>query len=81
MAQKIKIELNRDAIRQQLLKSPEIRDICKEHAEAIANRCGDGYETATYTESTRVVAKVYADSFQARHDNLKHNTILKAVKG
>lgn len=81
MAQKIKIELNRNAIRQQLLKSPEIQDICKEHAENIANRCGDGYESTAYMESTRIVAKVYTDSFRAMHDNMKNNTLLKAVKG
>lgn len=81
MAQKIKIELNRNAIRQQLLKSPEIQDICKEHADNIANRCGDGYKSTEYMESTRIVAKVYTDSFRAMHDNMKNNTLLKAVKG
>lgn len=81
MAKKVEIELNEPAIRQQLLKSQEILDICKEHAETIADRCGDGYETAVYTQPTRIVAKVYADSFRARADNMKHNTILKAVKG
>lgn len=81
MAKKVEIELNEPAIRQQLLKSPEILEICKEHAEAIADRCGEGYETTTYTQPTRIVAKVYADSSSARADNMKHNTILKAAKG
>ena len=77
MAQKVMIELNQAAIRQQLLKSPEILEICRNHAEEIAERCGDGYETAA---STRIVAKVYADSFPARVDNMKNNTLLKAVR-
>ena len=80
MAQKVRIELNEAAIRQQLLKSSATEQMCKEHAEQIANRCGEGYETETYMEPTRVVAKVYADSFPARRDNLKNNTILKAVR-
>lgn len=80
MAQKIKIELNREAIRQQLLKSAEIKQICEEHAETIAGRCGEGYKVETYTQQTRIVSKAYADSFPARVDNMKNNTLLKAVK-
>lgn len=80
MAQKVKIELNQSAIRQQLLKSTEIQSICRELAEQIAGRCGEGYETETYMQQTRTVSKVYADSFRARNDNLKNNTILKAVR-
>ena len=80
MAQKVKIELNMEAIRQQLLKSSATEQMLNEHAEQIADRCGDGYETKTYKTPTRVVAKVYADSFPARRNNLKNNTILKAVR-
>ncbi len=80
MAQKVRIELNQAAIRQQLLKSPATEAMCKKYAEEIAARCGDGYETKTYKTPTRMAAKVYADTFQARTDNLKNNTILKAVR-
>ena len=80
MAQKVMIELNQAAIRQQLLKSPEILEICRNHAEEIAERCGDGYDTTAYTQPTRIVVKVYADSFSARVDNMKNNTLLKAVR-
>lgn len=53
MAQKVMIELNQAAIRQQLLKSPEILEICRNHAEEIAERCGmDMRQPALYTVNT-----------------------------
>ncbi len=80
MATKVRIELNEAAIRQQLLKSPATEAMCKKYAEEIAGRCGEGYETKTYKTPSRMAAKVYADSFPARIDNVKNNTLLKAVR-
>lgn len=76
---KVKIELNRNAVRDQLLKSSEMMSICESHAKNIAARCGSGYQTDTHVGRNRVNAMVYADTYEARRDNLKHNTILKAV--
>lgn len=75
---KVRIELNSEGVRE-LLKSPEIMGICKQHAEQIAGRCGGGYEVTTYTGQNRVNASVHAATDEAYRDNLKNNTLLKAV--
>ena len=54
--------------------------ICKQQAQEIKNRVGDGYLVTTYTGRNRVNASVYAVTDQAKRDNLKNNTLLKAVK-
>lgn len=74
-----KIELNREGVRK-MLRSGKMRIICAEHAERIARRCGEGYKSDTYTGKNRVNAAVYADTYQAKADNARNNTILKALK-
>lgn len=81
MSLRVKVVLNKDAVRSQLLKSPEMMAVCEERAREIAARCGDGYAVDTHQGKTRVNAMVYADTYEAYRDNLKNNTILKAVKG
>ncbi len=76
---KYKIELNWAGVRE-LLRSDEMRRICAERAEQIVRRCGEGYESDTYTGKNRVNAAVYADTYQAKADNARNNTILKALK-
>lgn len=80
MADKVKIVLNTAGVRE-LLKSQELMAVCSEHADTIAQRCGSGYETSTYTGKNRVNAMVAASTYQAKADNMKNNTILKAVRG
>ena len=76
----LKVVLNQSGVRQ-LLKSAEMRAICEEHAAKIQGRCGVGYEMESYTEETRAVAEVRAVTYQAKADNARNNTILKAVNG
>lgn len=76
----IKVELNREAVRE-LLQSGEMQSICKSLADGIAGRAGTGYQVTTYTGKTRVNASVMAATTAAKRDNLKNNTLLKAVKG
>lgn len=64
----------------QLLKSTEMQHVLEEKATAIKNRCGDGYEQDIYVGKTRANAMVYAETFEAKRDNMKNNTILKAVR-
>lgn len=75
---KVRIELNSEGVRN-LLKSAEIAEICRTHAQEIAGRAGSGYEVTTYTGKTRVNASVHAATDEAYRDNLKNNTLLKAV--
>ncbi|MBC8589330.1 hypothetical protein [Paratissierella segnis] len=76
---KLKFTLNRKGVGQ-LLKSDEMQEVLKEYATGIRNRCGDGYEQDTRVGKTRANAMVYANTYQAKADNLRNNTILKAVK-
>ena len=71
--------LNRAGVRG-LLRSEEMRAVCRKHAEAIRSRCGDGYAADDYTGKNRVNAMVYAQTFAAQRDNLENNTILRALK-
>lgn len=75
----MRFKLNRAGVRD-LLKSPEMQAVLTDKANGIRNRAGDGYESDIYVGKTRANAMVYANSFQAKRDNKKHNTLLKAVK-
>lgn len=77
---KVWLELDFEGVRE-LLRSEEMEEICREEAEAIQSRCGDGYEVTTHVGKNRVNAMVSAESIKAKRSNLKHNTLLKAVKG
>ena len=77
---KVKVELNRKGV-SELLKSQEAMNVCREYAEKIRDRAGAGYEISTYVGKTRVNAMVYADTYEARLDNYKNNTLLKARGG
>lgn len=76
---KMKFKLNSAGVRE-LLKGAPMQAILSEKAAGIRNRCGDGYEQDAYVGSTRVNAMVWAESFKAKRDNKKNNTLLKAVR-
>lgn len=79
MSAKFRIELNEEGVRE-LLKSPGIEAVCREQAQSIANRAGSGYMVTTHTGRTRVNASVITATSSAARDNMKNNTLLKAVK-
>ena len=78
---KLKVELNIAELNN-IRKSAEMQDICQKHASKIAGRAGKGYAAAAphFTDS-RVIINVYAETKDARRDNLKNNTLLKAMGG
>ena len=76
----IEVKLNSAGVKQ-LLKSEEMKNICAEHASNIIQKVGDGYEMDTYTGQNRVNAMVRATTPQAMRNNMKNNTLLKAVRG
>ena len=76
---KTRIKLNRKGVRE-LLRSREMRAICREHADAAWARLGGGYTVSSYTGKNRVNASIIASSMQARRENSENNTILKALK-
>ena len=75
---KMKIVLNSQGVRE-LLKSSAIASACEEQAQAVASRAGEGYtiEQRNYAERTGYI--VNADTNEAKKDNLKNNTLLKAL--
>ena len=75
----VRIELNSEGVKE-LLRSAEMMQICRNAAQQIAGNAGDGYEVSTYTGRTRVNASVYTATAKAMRDNLKNNTLLKAVR-
>jgi hypothetical protein len=62
-----------------LLKSKEIQDMLNKEATAIKRRCGPGYEQDSHVGKTRVNVMVYPRTYQAKKDNKRNNTLLKAV--
>jgi 23S rRNA A2030 N6-methylase RlmJ len=76
---KMEFKLNRKGVAD-LMKSAEMQEVLKGYATGIKNRCGDGYEQDIYVGKNRANAMVSASTDQAKADNLKNNTILKAVK-
>ena len=75
----VRIELNREGVRE-LLRSDEMKAICEGHANAALTRLGDGYETSSMVGKNRVNAEIKAVSYKAKIDNLKNNSILKALR-
>lgn len=77
---KVKFELNRAGVRE-LMQSDEAVNVCKQYADAMQARAGEGYEVSTYIGKTRANASVYAATEEARKDNLENNTLLKVRGG
>lgn len=76
----VRVVLNREAVREQLLRSSEMLGICQELAEGIAGRAGkDGYEVTTYVGRNRVNASIVTTSEETTNDNLKNNTLLRSM--
>ena len=73
-----KFQLNRAGVAE-LMKSSAMQEVLNEKASAIRSRCGDGYEQDSYVGQNRANAMVTASSLKAKRDNLKNNTLLKAV--
>jgi hypothetical protein len=63
----------------ELMKSEEIQEVLKGYATNIRDRCGNGYEQDMHVGKNRANAMVSATTYQAKSDNLKNNTLLKAV--
>lgn len=72
-------KLNKSGIRE-LLRSESMKTIVEKKANEAVQRLGSGYNRNSYVGKNRVNSTVYAESFEAKRDNYKNNTILKAVK-
>ncbi|MDF2902437.1 hypothetical protein [Enterococcus gallinarum] len=75
----LKFKLNRSGVAS-LMKSAAMQAVLEEKATSVRNRAGEGYKQDTFVGKTRANAMVYADTYQAKKDNMKNNTLLKAVR-
>jgi hypothetical protein len=71
--------LNKEAVRS-LLRSSEMMSVCKEKAEGIQQRAGEGYAVSEYQGVNRVNVSVYTDSYEAMKDNSENETLLKSLR-
>lgn len=79
MSKDIKFELNRSGV-SELLKGEELKSLVTEIGTAVVERCGDGYEGDVYIGPKRLNFMIKPATPHAYYSNLKHNTILKALK-
>ena len=75
---KHEIVLNSEGVRE-LLKGPDMQALLLERAQEIAARAGSGYETDVFVGRNRANASVFASDPEAVKDNMKNNTLLKAL--
>lgn len=76
---KIKFEIISKGI-VSLLKSNEMGDALMIHADKIKGNLGTGYSAQKVMSSDRAKVFVKANSKKAQKDNLKNNSLLKALK-
>lgn len=76
----VKIKLNTAGVRE-LLKSSEMQEACRECAEKVLARAGEGYaiEPRNYPERSGYAVK--AETRQAYKDNYNNNTLIRALSG
>lgn len=79
---KVKIELNPQGVIE-LFKSPEVQgwlEECGRHTAELANgMSGLEYNSQVHNASFTAIANVYADTPETARDNIKNNTLAKAL--
>lgn len=76
---KVEIKLNTSGVRD-MLRSDEMKTECEKRANEALGKLGSGYMVTTHTGKNRVNASIYAESFEAKRENMESNTILKALR-
>lgn len=74
----IKFVLNKDGVRE-LLQSEAMQSILNDYAESASSRAGEGYNSEVHMGKKRAYANVYAETYEAKQDNLDNNTLLKSL--
>lgn len=77
---KMKFELNSAGV-VELMKSAQMQSILNEYGAKVASRAGDGYSAENIMSGDRAKIFVQAETPKAKSDNLKNNTLLKALGG
>lgn len=77
---KVKFVLNKAGVIQ-MLKSDEMEAALNTYGEKVAGRAGNGYGHKSIMSGDRVKCFVSAETDKAKRDNMKNNTLLKALGG
>lgn len=64
---------------EEILRSPPVQAKVQQHTNQLATRAGDGYTGSVRQGKTRVRGIVYADSWKARRDLARNNTLLRVL--
>lgn len=75
----VEIVLNTAGVRE-LLRSNEMKAECEKRANEAVGRLGPGYTVTTHTGKNRVNVSIFAESYEAKRDNMENNTMLKALR-
>lgn len=81
MAQTWKVWIDQAAFRDGVLKSDDLESAVKQKAEVIQQRAGSDYKSLTKRGVFRVYAVIAPATPRGINDNLKNNTLLKAMGG
>ena len=66
---------------QEILKGEAMQGLLASYGEAVTSRAGDGYVGKAKVYKKRAAYNIKAETVRAKRDNLKHNTLLKALGG
>ena len=77
---KVKFKLNKKGVGE-LLKSKEMQAILNQHANRTQAKAGPGYEINSFVGFDRAHAVIFAETNEAKKDNLENNTLLKSLGG
>ncbi len=75
---KVRVELNLAGVNE-LMKSPEIQDAVLRAGQAVAAAAGEGYAAEVHQADWVAISNVYAETPEAKRDNLENNTLLRAL--
>lgn len=78
MAKNVKFKLDLDGLRE-IMKSKEMIECLEAGGKAVKDVAGSGYEMDTITRDYIAITRVAPATSEARRENLKENTLLKAL--
>ena len=78
MANKVEIKINYKGVGA-LLKGKETEKMMSDFGSRIASQSGNEYSYRTVNSGQRIIANIFPATKKAAKDNLKNNTLLKAL--
>lgn len=78
MAKSFEFELNLPGLNE-LMKSAEMQKVLDQKGAQVAGAAGNGYNKRTHVADYVAITNVYAETEAAKRENLKDNTLLKAL--